>query len=155
MTSVMSTHSGGPSSDSTFGSTSVVNHVGVDTPIYRPEATFAASTGQISFGTDFDMDYGGTFSDEEMLATMQAIKNPAWWDTMMMPGYVQDAKSDCNCVDSLCDRFSWPEGSPSPPVNINGSGPYGTNMHLNGGAIPHGGAMAHSFGIFHSAQVMM
>ncbi|KAF8197112.1 fungal-specific transcription factor domain-containing protein [Pholiota molesta] len=138
MTSVMSTRSGGPSSDLALGSTSLVNHIGVDTPIYRPEATFAASTGQISFGTDFDMGYGGTFSDEEMLATMQAIKNPAWWDTMMMPG------------------FSWPEGSPSPPANnTNGSSPYVPNMHLNGGPIPNGGPMAHSFGIFNSAQVMM
>lgn len=58
----------------------------IDTPIYMPEATFATSTGQIHFGGDFDMSYGGGFSDEEMLATMQAIKNPAWWQNMMMPG---------------------------------------------------------------------
>jgi hypothetical protein len=59
----------------------------MDTPIYMPEATFAASTGQIDFGADYEMSYGGNiFSDEEMLATMQAIKNPAWWETMMMPG---------------------------------------------------------------------
>jgi len=57
------------------------------TPVYVPEATFA--TGEaIELSTDFDMGYGGGFSDEEMLATMQAIKNPDWWSNMMMPGYV-------------------------------------------------------------------
>ncbi|KAJ3509576.1 hypothetical protein NLJ89_g5151 [Agrocybe chaxingu] len=82
----------------------------MDTPIYMPEATFAAGTGAIHFAADFDMAYeGNSFSDEEMLATMQAIKNPAWWSNMMMPG------------------FSWPEGSPSPPANQMPS-PYPSNM---------------------------
>jgi hypothetical protein len=27
-------------------------------------------------------------TEEEMLATMQALKNPAWWQNMMMPGWV-------------------------------------------------------------------
>jgi hypothetical protein len=60
------------------------------TPIYRPEATFAGGGGTISFGSDVDMFTvdGNIASDEEMLATMQALKNPAWWNTMMMPGYV-------------------------------------------------------------------
>ncbi|KAF9483717.1 hypothetical protein BDN70DRAFT_799393 [Pholiota conissans] len=138
MISVMSVGPGAAPTETTFGSNPLVNNM-LETPIYRPEATFAASTGQISFGSDFEMSYGGgQFSDEEMLATMQAIKNPAWWDTMMMPG------------------FSWPEGSPSPPVNgSTGSSPYTANMHLNGGAMSHGGVMPSSFGIFHSAQVMM
>ncbi len=62
----------------------------METPIYRPEATFAAGAGQISFGSDFEMNYGGgNYSDEEMPATMHIIKNPAWWDSMMMPGYAQ------------------------------------------------------------------
>ncbi|KDR72902.1 hypothetical protein GALMADRAFT_73007 [Galerina marginata CBS 339.88] len=102
----------------------------METPIYMPEATFATSTGQIHFGTDFDMSYGGnTFSDEEMLATMQAIKNPAWWQNMMMPG------------------FSWPEGSPSPPVSNSTSminPPFLGNLH-----------QPSAFGIFHGTQVMM
>ena len=53
-----------------------------------PEATFGASTGQIHFGNDLEMAaYSNSgFSEEETLATMQAIRNPAWWQTMMMPG---------------------------------------------------------------------
>ena len=35
---------------------------------------------------DFDMT--DIISETEMLATMQAIKNPAWWSTGLMPGYV-------------------------------------------------------------------
>ena len=60
----------------------------MDTPIYMPEATFGASTGQIHFGNDLEMAaYSNSgFSEEETLATMQAIRNPAWWQTMMMPG---------------------------------------------------------------------
>lgn len=57
-----------------------------ETPIYTPEATFAAGNGGPIQFTDFDMSGPSTFSEEEMLATMQAIKNPAWWANMMMPG---------------------------------------------------------------------
>ncbi|KAG5221381.1 fst3 transcription factor [Salix suchowensis] len=61
----------------------------ISTPIYRPEATFSPGSGPIQFGSDFDMLMFGTengVSEEEMLATMQALKNPVWWQTMMMPG---------------------------------------------------------------------
>ncbi|KAF9524196.1 fungal-specific transcription factor domain-containing protein [Crepidotus variabilis] len=88
-----------------------------DTPIYMPEATFAAgSGGPIQFASDFEMAYGGSgFSEEEMLATMQAIKNPSWWSNMMMPG------------------FSWPEGSPSPPANFSSPLPFpNINMPVPG-----------------------
>ncbi|KAF9467566.1 fungal-specific transcription factor domain-containing protein [Collybia nuda] len=63
------------------------------TPIYREEATFSAGTGQILFGTDMEITPFGSngVSEEETLATMYALKNPAWWQNMMMPG------------------FSWPE----------------------------------------------
>lgn len=64
-----------------------------DTPIYRPEATYTLTNGPIEFGSSGDLTHltvGGSspsaFSDEEMLATMQALKNPQWWSTMMMPG---------------------------------------------------------------------
>ena len=67
----------------------VLQQISVETPVYMTEATFASSTGQIDFGADFDMTYlSSDFSEQEMLATMQAIKNPAWWQNMMMPGYV-------------------------------------------------------------------
>ncbi|KAG2018650.1 priB protein, variant 3 [Coprinopsis cinerea AmutBmut pab1-1] len=71
-----------------------------DSIIYMPEATFASGTGPIHFGpSEINAYAGNTFTEEETLATMQAISNPAWWKDMMMPG------------------FQWPEGSPSPPVS--------------------------------------
>ena len=62
-----------------------------DTPIYRPEATYTLGSGPIEFGGSGDvgtlaLGSSSGFSDEEMLATMQALKNPQWWSTMMMPG---------------------------------------------------------------------
>ncbi|KAF9560574.1 hypothetical protein CPC08DRAFT_762610 [Agrocybe pediades] len=105
-----------------------------ETPVYMPEATFATSTGQIDFGADYDMTYGASeFSDQEMLATMQAIKNPAWWQNMMMPG------------------FSWPEASPSPPANPHN---YPANM-VNSSYLSNLGPSAAGFGMFHGAEVMM
>jgi hypothetical protein len=59
------------------------------TPIYRPEATFSTGAGSMHFVSDpgFSSLVGSNgMSDEEMLATMQALKNPAWWQNMMMPG---------------------------------------------------------------------
>lgn len=66
------------------------------TPIYEPETTFSASTGAIHFGSDLGLSAFGSngVSDEEMLATMQALKNPAWWENMMMPGYVDSVIPD-------------------------------------------------------------
>jgi len=73
--------------------------VPMDTAMYTPEAVGFTNNGANRLGSGFDWTYGvNSFSDEEMLATMQAIKNPTWWSNMMMPG------------------FFWPEGSPSPPA---------------------------------------
>lgn len=60
----------------------------VQTPIYRPEATYNSGTGPIHFGSDMELAVlgSGYSPDEEMLATMQAIKSPSWWQNMMMPG---------------------------------------------------------------------
>ena len=61
----------------------------VETPIYEPEATYTADAGTNHFGNlDLDFGFGNGVSEEEMLATMQALKNPAWWQNMMMPGCV-------------------------------------------------------------------
>jgi hypothetical protein len=59
----------------------------LQTPIYRPETTYN-SAGPIHFGSDMELAVlDSNYSpDEEMLATMQAIKNPSWWQNMMMPG---------------------------------------------------------------------
>jgi hypothetical protein len=43
---------------------------------------------------DFDMGTLDAISEAEMLATMQAIKNPAWWSTGLMPGYRHFALED-------------------------------------------------------------
>ncbi|KAG6820054.1 hypothetical protein H0H93_005986 [Arthromyces matolae] len=91
------------SQGSTFGESSFQQDGKMDTtPIYQQEATFSSATGEINFGTDLGISsFGGSMSDEEMLATMQALKNPAWWENMMMPG------------------FSWPEPASSPSSNGN------------------------------------
>ncbi|KAJ7140019.1 fungal-specific transcription factor domain-containing protein [Mycena crocata] len=78
----------------------------VTTPIYRPEATYA---GPIQYGADMDLGTGLP-DEEQMLAAMQALKNPAWWDNVLMPG------------------FSWPESSGHSPAS-NGSTP--PNLSLN------------------------
>ncbi|KAJ7472029.1 hypothetical protein FB451DRAFT_313024 [Mycena latifolia] len=85
------------------------------TPIYRPEATYS---GPIQYGVEMDLGTGLP-DEEQMLAAMQALKNPAWWDNMMMPG------------------FSWPESSGHSPASnaSNGSqSPYQPqqNMGLQG-----------------------
>ncbi|KXN81254.1 Protein priB, partial [Leucoagaricus sp. SymC.cos] len=119
----------------------------LQTPIYRPEATYNAGTGPIHFGSDMELAVlDGSYSpDEEMLATMQAIKNPSWWQNMMMPG------------------FSWtPDPSPSPPHGMgHQSQPqsqpqpaYHPALHQHQGvAMPH--ALHPSFNAFQTVQVPM
>ncbi|KAL1663029.1 hypothetical protein EV121DRAFT_263811 [Schizophyllum commune] len=77
--------------------------------------------------------------DEDMLATMQALKNPAWWEGMLMPG------------------FSWPESNSPAPSSSNGHPSPGHYMqqpaspassYLNNVPGLHGG-----FNMFHAAQV--
>lgn len=78
---------GGQSSQGGYSQSTYTNSTEkAGTPIYRPEATYALGNGPIQFSGDLDMGVNG-FSDEEMLATMQALKNPLWWQNMMMPGY--------------------------------------------------------------------
>ncbi|KAG6896899.1 hypothetical protein C0992_005371 [Termitomyces sp. T32_za158] len=93
-----STTQGSRSSGSTFQRDRKMD----TTPIYQQEATFSASTGAIHFGSDVGVSsFGNGMSEEEMLATMQALKNPAWWENMMMPG------------------FSWPDAASSPSSSGN------------------------------------
>lgn len=66
----------------------------MDTPVYEPEATYAIGTGPLELTSadstqlGLGMGVGYAIQDEEMLATMHAIKNPAFWEDMMMPGSV-------------------------------------------------------------------
>ena len=57
----------------------------MDTPIYMPEATFGAS---FHFRNDLEMaaHSDSVFSEEEILAAVQAVSNCTWWQDMMMPG---------------------------------------------------------------------
>ncbi|KAJ7773647.1 fungal-specific transcription factor domain-containing protein [Mycena maculata] len=84
-------HSGGHG----FGGNVFAQAEKVTTPIYRPEATY---TGPIQYGAEMDLGTGLP-DEEQMLAAMQALKNPAWWDNMMMPG------------------FSWPDSSGHSPAS--------------------------------------
>ncbi|KAJ7226928.1 hypothetical protein GGX14DRAFT_627532 [Mycena pura] len=84
------------------------------TPIYRPEATY---TGQIQYSADLNL--GTSLPDEDqMLAAMQALKNPAWWDNMMMPG------------------FSWPESAGQSPRSNTSNGSQSLYQHSLAGAFP-------------------
>ncbi|KAF8659280.1 hypothetical protein AX16_001855 [Volvariella volvacea WC 439] len=82
---------GSPSTSSTATlsqSTEVQGSQQFTTPIYQPEATFTTSTGAIHFGGDFD--YAGFFNggmEEDSLAALNALKNPAFWDNVLMPGF--------------------------------------------------------------------
>jgi len=65
------------------------------TPTYQGGAAeyFPTTTPiELDMSADLGLDFGTTsvLSEEEMLATMQALKNPAWWQNMMMPGYVRE-----------------------------------------------------------------
>jgi hypothetical protein len=56
---------------------------------------------------------GNLLPEEELLATMQTIKNPNWWQDMMLPG------------------FSWPEQSPSPSSQSQGITPPSYGVYDN------------------------
>ena len=63
-----------------------LSQVPMDTSNYIPVLTTTFGSND-AIQSAFDWIYGANgFSDEEMLATMQAIKNPTWWSNMMMPG---------------------------------------------------------------------
>jgi hypothetical protein len=50
--------------------------------------TFGVQGQQQADLMDFTFDPITTPGNEDMLAAMQAIQNPTWWRTMMMPGSV-------------------------------------------------------------------
>ncbi|KAJ7348619.1 fungal-specific transcription factor domain-containing protein [Mycena albidolilacea] len=78
----------------------------VATPIYRPEAT---CSGPIQYGTEMDLETG--LSDEEqMLAAMQALRQPTFWTNMMLPGFSWPGSSDHSPASNASNASS---GSPS------------------------------------------
>jgi len=79
----------------------------LNTPVYRPEATY--SGGPVQYGVEMDLGTGLP-DEEQMLAAMQALKNPAWWDNMMMPGFSWPESS----VQSPASTSNTSNGSPSP-----------------------------------------
>jgi len=104
---------GTPMSDETIDSMGSVE--ATSTPHYEQDSMYAVGTGPLELSSSealvpFGNGYG--MSEEEMLATMHVIKNPVWWDNMMMPG------------------FSWPDLTKNYPTY-----PYQTNtLGLN--AVP-------------------
>ncbi|KAI9450690.1 hypothetical protein F5148DRAFT_577477 [Russula earlei] len=52
-----------------------------------PDFTFGV-TGQPGELMDFTFDTITTPGNNDLLATMQAIQNPTWWQNMMMPGFL-------------------------------------------------------------------
>ncbi|KAA1473232.1 hypothetical protein DENSPDRAFT_779779 [Dentipellis sp. KUC8613] len=116
-------------------------------PVYQAEVAYAAGTGPLELGGGGDgMNFvfdsqGGMGGQEEMLATMQVIRNPAFWSNMMMPG------------------FSWPEdpnagvqvADPYYNVNMNGAG-VGGGVGVGAGVGHHQNAMTNSYN-FQMAQV--
>ncbi|TFK71035.1 hypothetical protein BDN72DRAFT_493272 [Pluteus cervinus] len=110
--------------DSPASSATFVASPGQDTtPVYTSEVTFAAGVGPIHLGSDFDF---GVITDEEMLATMQIIKNPAFWDTMMMPGFSMDPQSPMSNGNTPSPY------NPSAPPFASGFGPmHSVQAHLH------------------------
>ncbi|KIK64122.1 hypothetical protein GYMLUDRAFT_40371 [Collybiopsis luxurians FD-317 M1] len=144
------THLGGHGSNTSSGGNYMSSDTGsfvaqstqsqdtTSTPMYRPEITYAAGAGAIQFGESSVLGLdGNAVGEEEMLATMQALKNPRWWENMMMPGFI------------------WPDpASPSSGSNVSSSptpSSYSGNHHLHHAPIP---AMNNSpsYGMFHAAQ---
>jgi hypothetical protein len=57
------------------------------TPIYEADATYAVGTGPLELSSGDAMVLGDAeLQDQELLATMQTLKNPLFWEDMMMPG---------------------------------------------------------------------
>lgn len=56
---------------------------------------------------DFASSPGST--DDEMLGALLALKNPSYWQNMMMPGYGAFNTFLPECLPDVDDSFSWSE----------------------------------------------
>ncbi|KAJ7577862.1 fungal-specific transcription factor domain-containing protein [Mycena floridula] len=130
----------------------------VVTPIYRPEAHYTGGAGAIQFGNDVELLdlIGNPNMDEEMIAAMQALKNPAFWSNMMMPGFSwSDSGSPGSNGSNVSSPGYHPRG-PSPGYP-NGASPgyqngHGTQPDYSDSAYSNGPS---SFGMFHAAPVSL
>lgn len=55
-------------------------------PVYEAEAAYTADNGPMEV-LDFESTVNGAYEDD-LLGPLLALKNPAYWQNMMMPGYV-------------------------------------------------------------------
>ena len=62
-----------------------VDQMPASEPVYEPEAVYTTTAGPMEV-IDFSSSPGST--DDEMLGALLALKNPSYWQNMMMPGYV-------------------------------------------------------------------
>jgi hypothetical protein len=133
-------------------------------PVYSPEETLAFGAETLDFGTTNAnglpaTDGGGVpFSfniespissgvpDDEILATMQTLKNPAWWQNMMMPGYVQGKSCSTQHMSDCSPRFSWPDAQAPATMNLENTESYIQQLH-----IPN--TLHNGFGAFHAPEV--
>ena len=77
-----------PSQGLEYTSNDIQAQQSLQTLIYGSEAIHNVNAGPIHCDLDMELALIDTnySSDEEMPAAMQVIKNPSWWQNMMMPG---------------------------------------------------------------------
>jgi hypothetical protein len=122
-------------------------------PIYRPQPTTAFGAETLDFGSGvhtesapfhFNIESPGV-TDDETLATMQTLKNPAWWQNMMMPGYVPGRSCSTQQISDCSPRFSWPEAQ-APTMNLPSAESYIQHLHVPSN-------LHNTFGAFHAPEV--
>lgn len=125
-------------------------------PIYRPQTATAFGAETLDFGNgvptesaafNFNTESPNSngVPDDETLAAMQTLKNPAWWQNMMMPGYVQGRSCSTHHISDCSPRFSWPEAQ-SPAMNLPSAESYIQHLHAPNN-------LHNAFGAFHAPEV--
>jgi hypothetical protein len=96
--------------------TSVAAHINEPVyPVQTPSFAFGVQD-QPNDNMDFTFDTIMAPGSDDMLAAMQAIQNPTWWHTMMMPGWVDtlfttDLVILSILISYICS-FAWPTEEP-------------------------------------------
>jgi hypothetical protein len=114
------------------------------------QAYSSPNTCPMELYTSDDLGLFNNISEEDMLATMRALENPAWWQNMMMPGCVRSVYL-CLAVSliwatNLPDlyRFVWPDPQSSMKHidGYNRPGFYNPNANVMGMHNAFGGFLA-------------